>query len=387
MVCVVRGRTLQFIAASAVAAAGVLVSCKGRAATHLVVDGEKFTTRTIQDRQQGMPLCVFLAPEKWHDTSEVTWNYAYISNPVWAQYSVANPDNDEAVFGFPAQRYVWVEPNYGLARPGQNSMGQIQAQPAPPLQAFTYFIRQARGGLTGFKFVGSKELPDLPAALQANAPNQKLTGLGAKITYEQNGHAVEEEFYTIPYLVRIPYDGPQGRNWQINWGLDYLHSFRAPAGTLEKRRAVFATVEKSFRRNPAWTQRCQAIMNYLTQQFNAQLKAGYDQIAAAGRLSKQISANSDAFLANVDRQLQASRNSSAGSDSGASEPRSSTDKFDDYVRGVETVDDPLYGTSQHSINEQYHWTDGYGNYRHSNDATYDPNQHENGDWQLMQQTQ
>ena len=53
--------------------------------------------------------------------------------------------------------------------------------------------------------------------------------------------------------------------------------------------------------------------------------------------------------------------------------RSSTEKFDDYIRGVETVDDPYYGTSQHSYNEQYHWTDGYGSYRNSNDPTYNPN--------------
>jgi hypothetical protein len=159
-----------------------------------------------------------------------------------------------------------------------------------------------------------------------------------------------------------------------------VHSFRASAGTLDKRRAVFATVVKSFRRNPAWQQRCQAVMAYLTQQFNAQLQAGYDQIAAARRLSQQISANNDAMIASIDRQLQASRASA----SGGTEARSSAEKFDDYIRGVETVDDPYYGTSQHSINEQYHWTDGYGNYRNSNDASYDPNRHDNGDWQLMQ---
>ena len=73
------------------------------------------------------------------------------------------------------------------------------------------------------------------------------------------------------YWVDIPYDGPQGRSWQTNWGLVSVHSFRAPAGTLERR-------------------------------------------------------------------------------------------------------------------QSYHWTDGYGSYRHSNDVTYDPNQHESGSWQLMPET-
>ena len=83
--------------------------------------------------------------------------------------------------------------------------------------------------------------------------------------------------------------------------------------------------------NPAWLQRQKAINAYLTEEFNRQLKAGYDFIAAAGRLSRQLSENSDAFLASVDRQLQASRNAPSG---GSAEGRSSADKFDEYIRGV-----------------------------------------------------
>ena len=57
------------------------------------------------------------------------------------------------------------------------------------------------------------------------------------------------------------------------------------------------------------------------------------------------------------------------------------------TRGVDTVDDPYYGTSQHASTEQYHWTDGYGSYRNSNDASYNPNQVEDGNWQLMPMSQ
>lgn len=87
------------------------------------------------------------------------------------------------------------------------------------------------------------------------------------------------------------------------------------------------------------------------------------------------------MIASIDRQLQATRNS--GSQTGT---RSAADKFSDYIRGVDTVDDPYYGSSQHAYTEKYHWTDGYGSYRNANDATYNPNQNEKGDWQLMQPT-
>ena len=88
------------------------------------------------------------------------------------------------------------------------------------------------------------------------------------------------------------------------------------------------------------------------------------------------------MIAAIDRQLQASRTSSAGESAG----RSSVEKFDDYIRGVDTVDDPYYGTSQHASTEQFHWTDGYGNYRNSNETSYDPNRTEAGNWQLMKPT-
>jgi len=52
---------------------------------------------------------------------------------------------------------------------------------------------------------------------------------------------------------------------------------------------------------------------------------------------------------------------------------------------VDTVKDPYYGTSQHSSTDQYHWTDGYGSYRHSNDPSGDPNRTEIGTWQRMEQ--
>jgi hypothetical protein len=132
---------------------------------------------------------------------------------------------------------------------------------------------------------------------------------------------------------------------------------------------------------PEFGQRAEAVKQQLLANFNANLQAQYAGIAAAGQRSKQISADNDAFLANIDRNLASSRASSSASGGGA--VRTGNDGQDDYIRGVETMNDPLTGTSQHSFTEQHHWTDGYGNYRNSNDASYNPNHTEVGDWQLM----
>jgi hypothetical protein len=343
-----------------------------------VVMGERFGVRVISDPQQGgMPVGVVSVPEKWNFDAKVVWNYANTSNPVTISSSTVNPANEEAVFGYPAWQFFNLRPVGALYRFGQSYGGLIYQATQPPIETLAAFIQRARAGAPNLQFVGSKDLPDLPAALKI-PPSRNQHGIGVKITYELNGKPMEEEFYAVHYSIDIPYDGPQGRTWQINWGLIGLHSFRAPAGTLDRRRPVFATIAKSFRSNPAWDARVKAINAYLADQFNRQLQAGYDAIAAAGRLSRQISANNDAMIAGIDRQLQASRASGS-----STETRSASDKFDDYIRGVETVDDPYYGTSQHSFNEQFHWTDGYGNYRNTNDASADPNRSEVGNWQLM----
>ena len=283
-------------------------------------------------------------------------------------------------YAFPALEFFCLRPITSYYRPWQNCGGLLFAERQSPVQTLYGFVRKARGGFPQFEIIGTKDLPELAAAMQIpKAENQR--GLGLKVTYELKGKPVEEEFYAVAYSIDIPYDGPQGRTWQNNWGLYALHSFRAPLGTLDRRRPVFAALAKSFRPNPAWQERKAAIFANLAEQYNRNLQAGYDSIAAAGRLSRQISANNDAMIAGIDRQLQASK--IARTSSSGSTGRSGNDQFDDYIRGVDTVNDPYYGTSQHSSTEQYHWTDGYGSYRHSNDSTADPNHTEVGSWTRM----
>jgi hypothetical protein len=144
---------------------------------------------------------------------------------------------------------------------------------------------------------------------------------------------------------------------------------------------IFAAIARSVRPNPKWLARRDAIQAKLVQAFNQQLKAGYDQIAASKRLSEQVMANAAAFQKSIDQQMLANRGSGAAGSAGGG--RSNADRADDVIRGVDTTEDPMYGTSQHSFMEQYHWTDGYGNYRNTNDPNYNPSQNESGNWQLM----
>ena len=354
------------------------LSMAPRAGGGLVLDGEHFTLRTVSDRQlNNMPMFVFEAPEKWRDQSRVTWNYGNVSNPMSNWTKVEDPGSPDAFYLYPNLALFWLNNNVNL-RPGQESLGFIFARPMQPVATIATFAQNLHGREPGYEVVGSKMLPGLAEALQMPHDGTRRQGVGLKVRYTLNGKPVEEEFYGLYYNVNIPGGGGAV---QTDWGLQMLHSFRAPVGTLDKRREVFAAIPKSIRRNPAWTARYTAISRSLGEQFNRQLQAGYDNIAAAGRLSQQLTANSNAFLASVDASLGSSRTGGGGGGGGV-------DKFDDLIRGVETTDDPYYGTSQHSTNESYHWTDGYGGYRNTNEAGANPNVTEgSGTWTLMQPSQ
>jgi hypothetical protein len=351
------------------------------AAPPRAVDGVSFSARQVLDHKLGDAVAfTFAAPQKWQDHSQVFWEFGNINMPVTIVAKAENPANEEAFFLYEPLQFFSIQPDRGFYREGYSAFKVTKLRPQPPPDVLEAFIKRTRSEVSNLKFIGWKELPDLAKSMGTHfASNQR--GLGIKASYDLNNKPVDEEFYAVYYWENIP----AGKSVQINWGLGALHSFRAPRDTLDKRREVFCAIAKSFRADPQWGQRAFAIKQQLIARWQANLKASYDSIRAAGELSRQLTANSDAFLASVDRGLVASRNS--GSATASPEGRSAADKQDDYIRGVDTVSDPLYGTSQHSLTEQYHWTDGYGNYRNSNDATYDPNHHENGSWQLLQPAQ
>jgi hypothetical protein len=341
----------------------------------ITVDSEHFTVRKIIDtRLNGALAYRFSAPKGWRDTSQTYWNLQHTTHPSTMSVTVENPANAEACFVFQPMICCFLPGPRAAMRMGQDGLDGVMLRPMQPAQALASFIQKNRGQCSDLKFVGSRDLPDLPKALAANLATTQR-GIGEKVTYTLDGKPVEEEFYAVHYYQMV-----QG---EALWGLGCIHSFRAPAGTLNGRRNVFAAIIKSFRMTPEYGRRIMIVKQKLSAQFAATMKADAAEVNGARQRSAQLTANENQFLANVDRSLVAQRAPSGGAGGGANATRSGNDGQDDYIRGVETMNDPVTGTSQHSLTEQYHWTDGYGNYRNSNDASYDPNHAENGNWQLM----
>jgi hypothetical protein len=368
------------------------------------IAGEKFVEQVIPDTEHGgMRAATMHVPEKWHVESKIEWHYDRIEVPLIFSSQAENPDNAEAYFQYTLLRaeIVDVAPQYrqyastNKNKPGDRlPTGAIWLAPMPPMQALAKFIQQTRPNAANFKWIGQQDLPDLAKALKMD-PWPGDHGVAIKVGYDLNGKPVEEAFFGVYYISKQGTDAVSlgqlsmaaGSLQQTNWGFRALQSMRAPAGTLDKRMPMFCFIAKSFYVNPEWVRLTKAINDKMMADYNQKMKQGWDQLRAAQAIMQQTMQQQAAFQANFDKQEEAMRSSGGVDDSFLRDggARSASDHFDDLIRGVDTVNDPSTGgTTQLSNLGQYHFTDGFGNYRTSDDPNYTPEKAgEVGSWTQM----
>jgi hypothetical protein len=335
-------------------------------------------------------------PEKWHFESKIEWHYNWVEYPLSFSSHAENPDNAEAYFQYPLLRLESTEVppqlrQYDKGRkiaPGERlPTGALAPPPKPPMQAMAMFIQKVRPNVANLKWLGQQDLPDLAKALHLDPrPNQH--GVAIKIGYDLNGQPVEEAFFGVYYISQGANAGVNaGMIKQTNWGFQALQSFRAPAGTLDQRMPMFCVIAKSMYVNPEWVRLSKTITDKMLADFNQKLQQGYDQLRAAQAIMEQTMKQQAAFQANFDKQEEAFRSSGGVNDSYLRDggARSAADHWDDTIRGVDTLNDPSTGgTTQLSNLGQYHFTDGFGNYRTTDDPNYTPEKAgEVGSWTQM----
>ena len=239
--------------------------------------------------------------------------------------------------------------------------------------AMRYVLSRYRAQAQNLQILGFRPVPNL--ATVHGEHNVQGESVAIRARYHYNGHTIDEEFYCLlTSPIRLPYTGPQGTWYEFHRILGYVHALGAVDGKLDGVHPLLGFIASSARPDPVWQRHREQIQNRINEQFNANLARGYAQIAAAGALSRQISANNDAMIRSMDAQRAATNRSMDRIN----------DNFSQYIRGTERVHDPYWGTSEQSYTNKYHWTDGQGNYQHSNDAGFNPNVGGTGSWQLMQ---
>ena len=337
----------------------------------------KFRKHAVIDEQQGgLVMATFMVPEQWKVTSKVRWNYADSSFPVRSMARIESPDGSAWVEFYPAEVFYWLEPAVGQKQAyGSRSLGMTYAPGIQIQQALQQFVLAPnRGKMANLQIVESRPIDArrFAAAFNFNS-NESGQAMATRVRYTLNGRPVEENFYALlneGNRVQGP-PGPLGIAYERHRPLWLAHCLGATDGNLQSVLPLLTYIATSVRGDPIWAQQRNKVQAFLNAEFERIMAQGYARIAAAGELSRRISANNDAMLA----QMQAKRAADNQRDAARSAAAAGGGKtgFNDYIRGVERVNNPYGGESEVSPQSRYHWTDGSGNYRGSNDPSFNPN--------------
>lgn len=351
--------------------------------------GLQFRSHRIVDEQQGgLVVATISVPAQWHVHSKVHWTYGDVSHPVRAFARAEAPDGSAWVEFFPVEIFYWLEPVRSPVPVGGRTLGMIHAPNIGTRQAMQQFvIAPYRGKQQSLQITSVRSIDPARLAAAFGQPPSPGEAIAARLRYTVHGRPVDEDIYAmLGSGNRVPYTGPQGTWYESHRPLLYAHALGAANGALDSMYPLLAFIAGSLKVDPAWEAHRQQVLKYLSDEFNRMIARGYQQIQAAAQLSRTISANNDAMLGSMQAQRQAQAQRDAARRASAASASSPNDAFSHYLRGTERMKDPYWGESDQSYHQRYHWTDGSGNYRSSNDASFNPNIGAGGGptWQRME---
>ena len=343
----------------------------------------------IDQQQGGLAMARFNIPQNWRGQSRVVWNYKAYYVPVTSRVRLEAPDGSSWVELHEMRMFVWFDP--GMERQAREPWGQMGLSGAihhpgvsPAEALLRYIIMPNRRNVKNAKVLGYRPVNNLPAIFpKLLKPGGQ--GVCMRVQYELDGAPVDEEFYAyMPRPDAIPGNG----GTEYHSYLYMVHSFGAKSGKLESMRPLLGSIAASVRWNPAWSQRLNEVGRQLQQGVMQQTAATYEGIERAKQMSAQTHASNEAFLARSQanraqsQAQEASRRASYNASPSQGAARGNDD-FDQYLRGTEHMQDHYGVVSDQYTDYNYHWTDGFGRFAHSNDPNFDPNRVLNGNYQQM----
>jgi hypothetical protein len=358
-----------------------------RAAAQMPQPQMQFRVHPIIDQQHGgLVAGTVTVPVHWGVFSRIEWSYGDVSNPVRAMIRANPPDGSAWVEYFPVELFFWLEPQAAFVAVGARSGGMIHAPNVRLQDAMQHIvIKPYRGRMPNLQVVSSRPVHGLLEAFRL--PPSPGEAMAVRLRYMAGGRMAEEDVYGMLTAVnRIPYTGPRGTTYENQRTLVLAHGVGAIDGRLDSMYPLLGFIATSFRLDPAWEEHRGHVKRLLAAEFDRLMQRGYDRIQAAGQLSRTISANNDALLSSMQSQRQAqTQRDAARRAAGAQSGGGGSDEFSQYIRGTQRMRDPYWGESEQSNQQRYHWTDGSGNYRSSNDSTFNPNVGTGGgvNWQRM----
>ena len=350
----------------------------------------KFKPYEVIDQKQGGIVVSRLAvPQDWKATSQVVWNYNNFYTPVHVSARIESRDASSWIEFYPAEIFVWLDPAHDHTPIGPAAMGGIHhPNISLPEAMVRYVIGPNRRNAKNLKVLGYRPVKNLPAAFpKVFDKSQPLQGDGIcmRVSYTLDGSPVDEEFYGfMPRVQQILTPGSRIVEYRRPFLL--AHSMGAKSGKIESVRPLLGFVATSLEPNPGWQQRYTEVKKMQIAYYDRVQAYNRQEVANAAQRSQQLTAQSNQFMAQIDANLAASRAQQARasySSSSNEEFYKRADDFDQNLRGTEHMVDQYGQVSDQYNDYNYHWTDGFGTYVHTNDPNFDPNRYLNGSFEQM----
>ena len=339
--------------------------------------GVHYKTITCVD-QQGIGIEAFrmLIPAGWEFEGGVHWLLNNPGMPAVVACRAFNPHGAEAFEIFPNISCYWTNNQMvTMMFPiGSLYFGNEVRPPLPALQALQQLVvPRYRGQMPGLQIVQQEHLPDLPQAVRAGTPSApgpvpQADGARLRLRYRQGEKEIEEDLFGVVELTRVAMPMLMGAQEHIYWMADYLFSFRAEAGHLERLSDQFMAVVRSFRLNPQWFGRYLQVSQFLIQNQ-------IQQIQHIGQLSRIISQTSDQIS---DMMMESYYQRQATMDRLATQ-------FSQAIRGVDEYHNPFEGRGVELPGGYRHaWANALGEYILTDDPNFNPNLGSTVTWEPMQ---
>jgi hypothetical protein len=335
----------------------------------------RFKSYSYIDQQgTGLEAFSFLMPAEWMFEGGMTWLLDNPMMPSVSAFRVFNPKGREEFEVFPNHSFYWTNNNQqmGLFPPGSRYFGSVVKQPVTAQVALKEIVLpEQRGGFQGLIILKNENVPELPAAIGAGQQQagvaSSATGAKLRIRYVSGGVPIEEEFYAVVETMTFPTQGMYGISYNTLWYLDYIFSFKAEAGNLEKNTKIFQTIVSSFKVNPRWYAKYSNIIVYLAQQQ-------ITRIRNIGEFSRMLSSMSDQMREENLAQFEAR---------GEVYDRVSR-QFSDNILGIDRYYNPHEGREvELPSGYNYAWSNNNGEYIVTDNPDLNPNVGSNLHWELM----
>jgi len=314
-----------------------------------------------------------LIPADWRCEGGVTWVLDNPAMPATAHFVVANPNGYEELEVFPNQALFWTNNQMllGMFPVGSRYFGaEVRPVLGPEEALRAIVLPRMKGRQDGIRIIGTQNLPELAKELKAGAPQPgvKTFGNAAKVRIEYTnkaGVAMEEDIFAVVEGYSFSFQAMQGVVTNTNWYVDYIFSFKAPKGELDRNAQLFKAMTDSFRVNPQW-------FNAYNQLVDMLIKAQLRQIRSMGELSRYISRTSNEIS---DSMMQSYNERQKVYDRIG-------EKMSESIRGTEHYYNPIEGSEVELPGGYRHvWTNASGEYILTDSPGYNPNVESNQSWQ------